>query len=57
MRALVEEGLRRVITDAATPGYTMRDARFTGQAGFAPGVSEGDLAESIRAFNEGRELP
>ena len=44
LRALVEEGLRRVLTDEGSGGtFRMRDARLDGVTGFAVGRTEADV--------------
>lgn len=54
LRALIEEGLRRVLAEERETEMTaMADRRFDGPLGFAPGRGEADVAEAIRAFNEG----
>jgi hypothetical protein len=44
LRSLVEEGLRRVVEDreAQKTGFKMRDGRFKGGGGGAPGVDPDD---------------
>ena len=55
LRALIEEGLRRVLRDdERQEAFELRDASFRGKAMFAPGASEADVARAIREFNEGR---
>jgi predicted transcriptional regulator len=55
LRALIEEGLRRVLHDEERQeAFELRDARFRGKAMFAPGASEADVARAIGEFNEGR---
>ena len=58
LRALVEEGLRRVLRDEQQESrFRLRDARFDGPTGFANGRTEADVAQAIRDFNEGPGLP
>lgn len=57
LRALVEEGLRRVLEDdRAREPFKLRDASFTRQSGFADGVGPEDIARILRETNEGRGL-
>lgn len=44
LRALVEEGLRRVVEDREQQktGFRLRDGRFHGRGGGAPGVDPND---------------
>lgn len=50
LRALVEEGLRRVVREEqASLPPTMPDATFPGSPGFAAGVNAADLPELIQA--------
>jgi Arc/MetJ family transcription regulator len=58
LRALVEEGLRRVVEeDQAAPGFELRDASFKGPTGFANGAGPEDIQRVLREVNEGRPLP
>ena len=53
LRALVEEGLERVLQEQAPlDGFEMRDASFDGPVGFAPGAGPKDVAAAIRELNE-----
>lgn len=53
LRSLVEEGLRRVLDeDPRASDFELRDARFDGPTGFAPGATEADVAAAIRELNE-----
>lgn len=53
LRALVEEGLERVLEEQAPlEGFEMRDVSFDGPTGFAPGAGPGDVAAAIREMNE-----
>lgn len=55
LRALVEEGLERVLEDEAPrAGYRLRDASFDGEAGFAAGAGPEDASRAIREMNEPR---
>lgn len=58
LRALVEEGLRRVLDEeqAESRRFELEDASFKGPRGFAEGMSEQDLARVLRETNEGRPL-
>ncbi|MBX7116947.1 MAG: type II toxin-antitoxin system VapB family antitoxin [Myxococcaceae bacterium] len=56
LRSLVEEGLRKVLTEGSTEsGFTLRDASFRGKVGLMPGVSEADIRGALEEFNEGRK--
>jgi len=59
LRALVEEGLRRVLAEEReAESCKLRDARFKGPAGFAQGVSAEDLPRLFTEMrNENRFLP
>lgn len=58
LRALVEEGLRRVVEeDQAAPPFKLRAAAFKGPLGFAPGMGADDIPRVLREVNEGRSLP
>lgn len=59
LRALVEEGLRRVLDEAQAERarFVLPDASFKGPLGFADGVTEADLSRVLREMNEGRPLP
>lgn len=55
LRALVEEGLERVVRDDSLPGgFRLRDARFDGETGFAPGAGPDDIGHVLREMNEPR---
>jgi hypothetical protein len=55
LRALVEEGLERVVRDdSPAGGFRLRDARFGGETGFAPGAGPDDIARVLREMNEPR---
>lgn len=56
LRALVEEGLRRVLDDksAAAP-FKLRDARFKGGKGLTPEFTEGGWSRVRRAIYEDDE--
>lgn len=58
LRALVEEGLRRVLDEPrrAEP-FALRDARFDGTLGFVPGRDESAVSDAIREMNEGPWRP
>jgi hypothetical protein len=52
-RELVERGLERVLEEEAPEeGFVLRDAAFSGQAGFAHGVTSEDVAGFIATMNE-----
>ena len=54
LRALVETGLRRVLSDAKSPNpFQLRDARFEGE-GLQPGVASGEWEALRAAIYEGR---
>ena len=56
LRALVETGLRRVLTELGEPStgaFQLRDARFEGE-GLQPGVSSSDWEAIRREVYEGR---
>lgn len=58
LRALVEEGLRKVLAeDRAAPPFKLRDASFKGKTGFARGADAEDIPDVLREINEGRPLP
>lgn len=59
LRALVEEGLRRVLDEeqAERERFVLPDASFKGTLGFADGVTEADISSLLREMNEGRTLP
>jgi Arc/MetJ family transcription regulator len=53
MRALVEEGLHRLLEeDQADAGFKLRDARFTGELGFADGAVPEDISRVLQEINE-----
>lgn len=53
LRALIEEGLERVLEDdAPRRGSVLRDASFDGALGFAPGAGPDDVGRAIRDMNE-----
>ncbi len=55
LRALIEEGLSRVLNEARSEEpFTLADHRFKGQAGFAPGMTEADVIKSLRDDYEAR---
>lgn len=58
LRALVEEGLRRVLDEeqAGRGSFVLTDASFKGPLGFADGVSEEDIPRLLREANEGRTI-
>lgn len=43
--------------DPRAAAFELRDARFHGPAGFAPGASEGDVSTAIRELNERASRP
>lgn len=52
LRALVEEGLRRVLRDEQQHSrFRLRDARCDGETGFVRGRTEADVAQAIHEFN------
>jgi hypothetical protein len=54
LRALIEEGLRRVLAeDAQSAGFTLRRVTFGGQ-GADPGIQEGSWEQVRGAIYEGR---
>ena len=53
LRALVEAGLRRVLSEGRTEGFHLRRATFCGQ-GLQPGVREGDWGAVRELSYEGR---
>ena len=53
LRALVEEGLRRVVAEAET-GRRPVEFRFQGRAGFAPGMDAERALAGIRRDVDGR---
>lgn len=54
LKALVEEGLRRVIADSQTkPHFELRDVTF-GEGGLVDGLSEGDWEQLRELTYEGR---
>jgi Arc/MetJ family transcription regulator len=58
LRALVEEGLRRVVEeDRAATAFQLRDASFKGPAGFASGAGPEDIQRVLREVNDSRPLP
>jgi Arc/MetJ family transcription regulator len=58
LRALVEEGLRRVVEqDQGTTPFRLRDASFKGPSGFADGAGPEDIPRVLREVNESRPLP
>jgi hypothetical protein len=55
LRALIEEGLERMLKDPeAEGGMQLRDAAFKGPLGFAPGVTAHDLPRLLAEMNEPR---
>jgi hypothetical protein len=53
LRALVEEGLRRVLDEKATSRpFKLRDGSFKGGKGFAPEFADGDWSRIRRAIYE-----
>lgn len=58
LRALVEEGLRRVVEQDRDPtSFRLRDASFKGPSGFADGAGPEDILRVLREVNESRPLP
>ena len=58
LRALVEEGLRRVVDEEqGAPPFQLRDASFKGPLGFASGAGPEDIPRVLREVNESRPLP
>lgn len=53
LRALVEAGLRRVLSERRTKAFHLRRATFGGQ-GLQPGVREGDWSAVRELSYEGR---
>lgn len=53
LRALVEEGLRRVLRERGKKPFRFRDASFKGK-GLQPGIREGDWAQIRDLIYEGR---
>ena len=50
LRAVVEDRLGRVVRDGGVPGGSrLRDARFDGETGFAPGAGPDDIARVLRS--------
>ncbi len=53
LRELLERGLRQVLdNEAPEVGYELEDAAFSGEPGFAAGVTEGDVPRAIQRINE-----
>ncbi len=54
LRDLMLAGLRRSLDDAerADKQFVLRDARWCGPVGFAPGVTADDLSRALRDMNE-----
>jgi len=52
LRALIEEGLERVVAERAPESPKVRDAAFRGRIGFAPGMGEQDIQRAIAEFND-----
>ena len=58
LRALVEEGLQRILDEERTrTPFKLRDASFRGEAGFVEGAGAEDIARVLHELNEGRGLP
>lgn len=55
LRALIEDGLTRVLEEETTDDDPLPRAIFPGRRGFAPGVTEADLPGEIAAvLHQGR---
>ena len=53
MRALVEEGLHRLLDEEQSrAAFTLRDASFKGEPGFADGAGPQDIARALQEINE-----
>jgi Arc/MetJ family transcription regulator len=53
LRALVEEGLRHVVSQEGTPAYRLEDRSFAGD-GYAAGVAADDWEKIRELIYEGR---
>ncbi|NOY91868.1 MAG: hypothetical protein GXP55_11780 [Deltaproteobacteria bacterium] len=53
LRELLERALREVLdNEAPEVGYPLEDAAFSGELGFAPGATHGDVPGAIQRMNE-----